>query len=142
MTYTKLRLISITLLIYFSSVDLFSQDVSLGKRYFFSGDYEKAIKELRTNRPTVESLLWLSLTLSANGRSGEALDIFTNVPDWQRFVPLLNRVAEIEYDLGHYDKAKTLFQKALQQKSRFIPAQYNYGKMQYEWGNPAEEKKN
>ncbi|KAA3616085.1 MAG: hypothetical protein DWQ05_10070 [Calditrichaeota bacterium] len=113
---------------------LYAQNVEDGKKLFFAGTYDDAITQLKASKVTVESLLWLSLVYEEKGEIDKALAVFNNVPDWQRFVPLINRVGEIEYNLGNYEKAKPLFQQAVNQNPKYIPGQFNLGKMLFEWG--------
>ncbi len=113
---------------------LAAQDVVDGKRLFFSGDYQDAIKKLSGKRPSIESLLWLSRATEETGDFQAAIAVFDKIADWTSFVPLLNRMGEVELKRAHYKKAKNLFKQAVTQNANFMPANYNLGKMLYEWG--------
>lgn len=114
---------------------LSAQILIKGKEYFLKGDYERAIEALEGPRQSAETLLWLSHAIAETGDLRRALREITARRGWENFLPLVNRVGELEFALSNYAKARHAFQQALAKDSTYLEARLNLGEMEAEWGN-------
>ncbi len=115
-------------------VALPAQNLDAGKAAFFKGEYDKAIAELSSPRPSVMSLLWLSRTYQASGDFTMAAEVLTSVGNWENFSPLLNRMGEVELALGHYTQAREWFSKALRKNRNLLDAKINLAELDFLFG--------
>ena len=125
----------IVLTAFLFSVSLSAQNLTRGKNLFLKGEYEKAADALSGDRPSVESLVYLSLALEQQGKYKAAKEIVTQIRNWDGYLPLLNRIGELAYALSDYAEAREHFERALAKDSTYLEARLNLGEIEYAWGN-------
>lgn len=111
-----------------------SQNYKKGRKLYFSGNYDEAVETLKGRRQTLESLQILSLAYEEAGSLEMAEKAITAIPSWRTYLPLLNRVGEIELARANYSEAKSIFEEALSVDSTYFESRINLAEFYHEWG--------
>jgi tetratricopeptide (TPR) repeat protein len=131
----RIYVILLFAVIFLPPFQLFSQNFSNGRVLFLKGEYEKAVAALDVRRHTPESLVWLTYAIAETGDLVKAKEVITQRRGWQNYLPLVNRIGELEFALSNYQQAKRFFEQAFAMDSTYLEARLNLGEVQAQWGN-------